>query len=534
MSRLLWAVPLLVATFTPELCAQNFLGKPREQWQTELASRDATLRRSAAFALGKLGAQAAPAVRDLRRALNDPDPTVADAAAYALGEIGPQAANAVDDLVALLGDPKKDAQVRRSAAIALAGIKDRSNGVCRALRRALDDSSPAVRQNAAWALGRLKPEDARATVQSLGDRLTDTDAVVRRDSAVALGEIGPEARRALPVLVRTLKQEKDGNVQKAVLSTLVNIVDPEDTAVAEAVRPLLRDSDPETARAAAFALGNIGGPKAAPAVPILSEALHDADVALRRLASGALANIGPEAAPAVGDLIRALSDDDDDVRASAARALAHIGAQAEPAVPYLVKNLERRQPDLVRKFSCEALAHIGKGLKPVIPELMRALREDPDPSVRQRAVWALGRLNADDLERSGAVEELVATFADTSDKTVLVRYEAARYLAIVLGPRAPEKCIDVLLTMLRDTGLQVYTRTDSKVSTSGTETGGGSSEAKANLGGDARFLPLEALGRMGASANRPEVIKSVEEAGRGADPKLKQAAKEALQKIKGP
>src|SRR5262249_22150066 len=159
-------------------------------------------------------------------------------------------------------------------------------------------------------------------------------------------------------------------------------------------------------------------------------------------------NIGPEAAPAVADLIRALSDDQADVRASAARALSHIGPKAEPAVPHLVKNMDRKQPALVRRFSCEALSRIGEGLKPGIPDIIRALKDDPDATVRQRAVWALGRLSADELERSGAVDVMVATFAEKSDDTVLVRYEAARYLALIMGPQAPEKCLDVLLKML--------------------------------------------------------------------------------------
>ena len=45
---------------------------------------------------------------------------------------------------------------------------------------------------------------------------------------------------------------------------------------------------------------------------------------------------------------------------------------------------------------------------------------------------------------------------------------------------------------------------------------GGSAEARANLGGDARFMPVDALGRMGKSANRPEVIRALEEAGKAA------------------
>lgn len=536
--------------------AQTYLGKPRAQWLDDLQSKDAKVRRGAAFALGKMGS--ATAVPALQRALKDEDPTVAEAAACALGDIGAPAQDAALVLAELLGDRNRDPRVRRSAALALAGIRANSATVARALVKALDDSSPAVRQNAAWALGKLGFDDVKPAVEALAERLTgpDSDPVVRRDSAGALADIDAGVRRkrasegtdpsaqtlanllalsrsGKPALALSLKGETDPQVRKAVLSALVNLVGPDDTAAADAIRPLLRDRDADTSRAAAFALGNVGGPKAEPAVPILREALKDKSAAVRSQAVGALSNIGPEAASAVPDLIRALTDEEAEVRAGAARALARIGPKAEPAVSHLVKNLDLAQPPLVRRFACEALSRIGEGLKPYAADLIRVLKDDKDASVRQRAVWALGRLNADELERAGAVEALVETFAEKSDDTVLVRYEAARYLAIILGPRAPEKCIDVLLAMLKDTRLQVYTRTDTKVSAAGTETSGGGAEARANLGGDARFMPVDALGRMGKSANRPEVIRALEEAGKASDAKLRDAAKEALTKIKG-
>src|SRR5262249_21294012 len=65
--------------------------------------------------------------------------------------------------------------------------------------------------------------------------------------------------------------------------------------------------------------------------------------------------------------------------------------------------------------------------------------------------------------------------------------------------------------MLNDKNIRVYNRTDAKVS-GGTEGQSGDSRTAANLGGDARFLAAQALGRIGnPKANRKDVIDSLNE-----------------------
>src|SRR5262245_3289827 len=65
-----------------------FLGRSVRDWTRELSDRDPALRRSAAFALGKLGSEAVPAVPELvRRVREDRVAGVRDMAAAALGDI---------------------------------------------------------------------------------------------------------------------------------------------------------------------------------------------------------------------------------------------------------------------------------------------------------------------------------------------------------------------------------------------------------------------------------------------------------------
>src|SRR5262249_20202242 len=156
----------------------------------------ASVRCSAAFALGKTGPLAVVAIPRLTRALKDDHAGVREAAAFALGEIGPAAwEDTFPALVELLaGD--KDPLVRRSAACALGKLgrealqaeDSPANAVLSALEKGLSDASATVRQNAAWALGRLAPKKGRGAVPHLAKALADPEPVVRREVATALGE----------------------------------------------------------------------------------------------------------------------------------------------------------------------------------------------------------------------------------------------------------------------------------------------------------------------------------------------------------
>src|SRR5947209_7836189 len=76
----------LAATLARGQGADSFLNRPFAQWLQELRDRRPPVRRSAAFALGKIGSQASvPALLD---ALHDASPAVREASAFALGEIG--------------------------------------------------------------------------------------------------------------------------------------------------------------------------------------------------------------------------------------------------------------------------------------------------------------------------------------------------------------------------------------------------------------------------------------------------------------
>jgi HEAT repeat protein len=534
----------------------KFLGKDPFYWIDQLGSPTPRERRAAAFALGKLGAEAHShfGVPKLVVRLGDQEsaPEVRDAAAYALGEIGLDLRQYVakyshDAWAAANGSllhalrEDKDPRVRRSAAYGIGGFGKTAASARKQLQTALQDESPGVRQNAAWALGQLGTEQAADTLQALSKAFGDSDALVRRDAAAAVGEIGRLRGRndellpnpAVAPLLQMFHTEKDATIRKVAIDALVNAVTAQDKGAAGGLRQLLEDKDPEIARGAALALGNIGGTEANQAVRVLRDALRKGDPLSRIQASAALANIGEGASIIVGDLIAALDDKEPQIRRNIALGLRNIGEKASAAVPALAKHIRSDEThEEVRAYSAEALAQMpSEHLTKVIPDLLKAIKEDKAASVRQRCVWAL--FNLRDLHAEGVIEALTALLDEREDAQVLVRYDAARCLGLRLESKAPPKAVDVLLDMLNDKRLRIYEGSGADVTGSSVEGAKGGATVAQNLGGDARFLAAQALARIGAKANRPEVIKALNEAAKSSNKQIASEAKKALDAIRG-
>jgi HEAT repeat protein len=543
--------------------AQPFLGKSASEWVQELKDPQPSVRRSAAFALGKLGNRATSAVHPLLDLLqSDKDAGVREAAALAIGEIGSTSSRQVlPELRKLLVNKKEEAAVRRGVAFALGCYGPKADSAVPELVAAVSESEDLVRPSAAWALGRLGKKAGADGVRALCEALADKDdPLVRREAAAALGEIGreeragtkrsekeePATREAVDPLLDCCRKETDTEVRKTALGALVNVVDARDkgTDRARGIQALLHKlqqngGDPEEIREAALALGNIGGPEAASAVKVLCETLKDKedDPHNRRLATAALAGIGPDGAEAVPDLAEALKDPDAQVRRNAALALGNMRERAEEAVPALVKLLDPRDPaDDVRRYAMEALAFIcekpgDKVILESLPTLRKVIQEDPSWRVRQRVVWVLACLSNQELKN--VVDDLKPVLAEKKAEPRLVRYEAAVLLGLRLGPDAPDKTLDVLLENLNDKEIRIYEGSGASVSGTGPEAKSGTGTVTENLAGDARFLPAKALGTIGAKANRPDIVDSLKEAAKAEDKKVSEAARDALKKITG-
>jgi HEAT repeat protein len=541
----LLAVACLVGLGVPAARA-DFLGKSAADWQKELNDADAKVRRSAAFALGRLGLDGRSAVPDLVRRLrpdNEHEGGVRAMAASALGDIikalngdaedvWKKAAGTLVD--ALKND--KDAHVRRAAAYALGTFGPPGAGAVSVLRAALSDESAMVRQNAAWALGQIG-EGAGEAVGELCERLKDKDVLVRRDAAGALGSMGKDGAEGVAPLIRLVESEPDEVVKKTALDSLAHLAGPKHEKFAPGLAPLLEDKDAEVSLGAATVLARIGGSESARALPVLQKALKDPDPQVREKSAASLSNLGPAAAPAKFDLADALSDDKNPaiVRRNAALAIAHIGKEAKPVVPALVKALQANEPQDIRRYAAEALAQMQyPANEKAVPVILKAIANDADPVVRQKCVWSLFQLGSplDPKPFLDCGADRVLTKLLDEPGFTLSRYDAARKLAQVLGADAPDKAADVLLTMLQSKGLNVYNSTDATVTGAGTEATAGKVNVKENLGGDARYMAAKALGWMkGKARARKDVMEALQKAAEDKDAKLRETAKEALENL---
>ena len=156
---------------------------------TLLQDSSPDVRRTAALSLGKIGNSAATTA--LVEALSDPDSQVREYSAWALGQIGEDVNDgAAVSLAGALGD--EHPAVKQAAAQALGKIGSRPP-VIAILTQALTVGERSSRRAVVEALTQL---EAKKAFPALRKALTDPDPAVRQGALAALGELGD--RRALP------------------------------------------------------------------------------------------------------------------------------------------------------------------------------------------------------------------------------------------------------------------------------------------------------------------------------------------------
>ncbi len=274
-----------------------------------LKDKAASVRESAAFALGRLKARgAAGALRDLLSG-PEPDERIRAAAATALGDIG--ASDARGELVVALTDPSPN--VRRSAAAALGKVGDRA--AIPPLRQLEErEKDPYVRSAATNALRSLS-----VAVDVLMEDLRSADPDRRRAAVVRLASTNtPEA---VELLVERLG-DVDGRVASAAVGELSRMTAPNVTAALIAELSNRGPGGMTTARrsGAATALGARRDPRAFDA---LLAHVHDEDLAVR---AEVIVALGGYADPRVMDaLMEAAATAQPQLRRAAADALTNYG-----------------------------------------------------------------------------------------------------------------------------------------------------------------------------------------------------------------
>ena len=253
----------------------------------------------------------------------------------------------------------------------------------------LFDENSTRKIEAARQLRQLGPQ-ARPAVPALVELLSSEDVQVRVASLRALGAIGPEASEAVPAVAARLDDLAlidDGQVWLVAGETLGKIGG---AAALDVVLPLLVPSEDDIRYRSAclviYTMGEHGGP----AVPRLVEILEANQEPLGPPLY-ALEGIGPPAAPAVPGLITILDHENFHYQYFVCRILGAIGAEAQAAVPKVIERLQNGAPS-VRRHAALALGKIGVSSGQEVVDALAAALSDPLAPVRQDAAVALGEL----------------------------------------------------------------------------------------------------------------------------------------------
>ncbi len=190
-------------------------------------SNDADLRARCCFALGKLGPEAAPAVRELATLVKNGGGVLGEQAAFALYSIGPKAVGSVQELATALRD--RNLRLRALAAVALAAIGDGARPAIPALIAALEDNDDVnIRIPIVQALWAVDRQHAPLALPVLLDTIQDTTQLtnVRIIAVNVLAGMETAAKAARPSLLRIHVDEGDEALKAAALAAAERIGPP--------------------------------------------------------------------------------------------------------------------------------------------------------------------------------------------------------------------------------------------------------------------------------------------------------------------
>jgi hypothetical protein len=219
--------------------------------------------------MGRIGKDELPG---FRQKLKSDAAAVRAEAARDVGFLGVDAADAVDDLAKLLDD--KVPSVRLAAASALLRISGKNARAVDVLTQGLAHGDAAVRRQAARAAGLAGPA-AAPLADKLAALLSDADTRVRRSALQAIATLGPAAADTREQVTALLDRPETAIDAADALGRMGSAARPSLKAIA---RLLTADSLAER-WSAVRAMAQIGGPDAAPAVQFMIKQLPKASEA---------------------------------------------------------------------------------------------------------------------------------------------------------------------------------------------------------------------------------------------------------------
>lgn len=362
-----------------------------------------------------------------KQLLKDKDVEVRARAAWDLGQMG--SVESVPALTQALND--SSAAVRANAAASLWKLGNPSKPAIPALKKALDDSSAAVVGNAGGALSKLGVPKAELlpaykrllTRRDCESRVIGVKGLVGEVPALEIFDHAWDCVDA-PGLESDTRSDARAALRK--------IVDRRDRVLVPRILDVLKSIGARDGSDLTSAVSRIE-PAVTEAVPVLAALVDARNDSTQKGALYGLGRMGPAALPALPRLIEVLqSKRDAELRETAAESIGHIGPKAISAVPALAKfGAEDKWPK-VRKACMTALGEMGPAAAKEASPVLRAALKDPDAGLALAARNALFRVEPNKREE----------VADILDKARPVQkgslFDDTTQLAATLPGRIPE------------------------------------------------------------------------------------------------
>jgi HEAT repeat protein len=296
-------------------------------------------------------------------------------------------------LIKALGDPCED--VRLAAVVAIEQIAPKSDAAATAVARRLDDSNREILLSAVDALGRMRPNSARA-VPALMSALhragmgtnSSTQLYLQANIARLLGRIGPEARAAVPELIRLVRI--GDNYAREQAAVALWRVDRNTNGMALLIADLWKCLSghappyppPDIARSIALPALAEMGPLAEPAVPVILATIRDSGsfgspmpAQVLQAALEARDRIAPGASePTVAQLIANLQIPDSDARIGALRRLAATRVNKDQALDQVIAFVTDTNVQ-IQIAAVSAVGSFGMVRTQATPALIQVLRK---------------------------------------------------------------------------------------------------------------------------------------------------------------
>jgi HEAT repeat protein len=342
---------------------------------------ESTLRSTVIDALAALGRYDLPA---MKKALQDKAWSTRRIAAFALGKMGAEAAPALPLLIALHADEHGSVvyaasySLKRLCKVAIPHTSA-PHAALPLLIDALAHPHSSVRKAAAEALG-LFGEKAHNAIPKLTPLLEDKDTWTRRAAEDTLGRFGKKGQFAMHRYA--LSNANPQKRSQALLAILAMKLPASDTY--PIFSRALQDKERVVLEAAFKGLTSLGR-EAKPALPALQSFLNHEEIGLRLAAIEAIAALAQDALPALPSLLARASysiEKNFTILRALDKAIQSIG---QPAIPALIALLADE------KLSPRASSQLSRFRQAAIPALLQAIRS-PHPLTRKGATDALSNM----------------------------------------------------------------------------------------------------------------------------------------------